>query len=85
MQTVGKRTVTKGTVGDGGISIRTDDARDMPPSSTALGMGWTVTHISRCGLQIYHRLRRFEKGVETNARARMTDDCQKGIAKFLNG
>ena len=24
-----------------------------------------------------------EKGVETNARARMTDDCQKGIAKFL--
>lgn len=24
-----------------------------------------------------------EKGVETNARARMTDDCKKGIAKFL--
>lgn len=24
-----------------------------------------------------------EKGVETNARARMTEDCQKGIAKFL--
>ena len=24
-----------------------------------------------------------EKGVETNARARMTDDCQKGIARFL--
>ena len=24
------------------------------------------------------------KGVETNARARMTEDCQKGIAKFLN-
>ena len=23
------------------------------------------------------------KGVETNARARMTDDCKKGIAKFL--
>ncbi|MEO8647590.1 MAG: enoyl-CoA hydratase-related protein [Acidobacteriota bacterium] len=23
-------------------------------------------------------------GVETNARARMTDDCKKGIAKFLN-
>lgn len=25
-----------------------------------------------------------EKGVVTNANARMTDDCQKGIAKFLN-
>jgi methylglutaconyl-CoA hydratase len=24
------------------------------------------------------------KGVETNARARMTDDCKKGIAKFLD-
>ena len=24
-----------------------------------------------------------EKGVQTNAKARMTDDCQKGIAKFL--
>lgn len=24
-----------------------------------------------------------EKGVETNAEARMTDDCQKGIARFL--
>lgn len=24
------------------------------------------------------------KGVETNAHARMTDDCKKGIAKFLN-
>lgn len=24
------------------------------------------------------------KGVETNARARMTEDCKKGIAKFLN-
>ncbi len=24
-----------------------------------------------------------EKGVETNARARMTDDCKKGIARFL--
>ena len=24
-----------------------------------------------------------EKGVEINARARMTDDCKKGIAKFL--
>ena len=24
-----------------------------------------------------------DKGVETNARARMTDDCKKGIAKFL--
>jgi methylglutaconyl-CoA hydratase len=24
-----------------------------------------------------------EKGAETNARARMTDDCKKGIAKFL--
>jgi methylglutaconyl-CoA hydratase len=24
-----------------------------------------------------------EKGVETNAEARMTEDCQKGIAKFL--
>lgn len=24
-----------------------------------------------------------EKGVETNAQARMTDDCQKGIARFL--
>jgi len=24
-----------------------------------------------------------EKGVESNARARMTDDCKKGIAKFL--
>ena len=23
------------------------------------------------------------KGVETNARARMTSDCKKGIAKFL--
>jgi methylglutaconyl-CoA hydratase len=26
----------------------------------------------------------FEQGVETNARARMTEDCKKGIAKFLN-
>jgi methylglutaconyl-CoA hydratase len=25
-----------------------------------------------------------EKGVETNAHARMTDDCKKGIAKFLD-
>ncbi len=25
-----------------------------------------------------------EKGVQTNARVRMTDDCQKGIAKFLD-
>ena len=25
-----------------------------------------------------------EKGVTANARARMTDDCQKGIAKFLD-
>ena len=24
-----------------------------------------------------------EKGVVTNAEARMTEDCQKGIAKFL--
>ena len=24
------------------------------------------------------------KGVEANARARMTDDCKKGIAKFLD-
>ena len=23
------------------------------------------------------------KGVETNARARMTEDCKKGIARFL--
>ena len=23
------------------------------------------------------------KGVETNARARMTEDCKKGIGKFL--
>ncbi len=28
--------------------------------------------------------RAVEKGVEANARARMTDDCKKGIAKFLN-
>jgi methylglutaconyl-CoA hydratase len=26
----------------------------------------------------------FEKGVETNAKARMTEDCQNGIAEFLN-
>lgn len=25
-----------------------------------------------------------EKGIKTNAEARMTDDCKKGIAKFLN-
>jgi methylglutaconyl-CoA hydratase len=25
-----------------------------------------------------------EKGVETNAKARMTEDCKKGIARFLN-
>jgi hypothetical protein len=27
--------------------------------------------------------RRHAIGVETNAHARMTDDCKKGIAKFL--
>jgi methylglutaconyl-CoA hydratase len=26
-----------------------------------------------------------EKGVETNAKARMTEDCKKGIERFLNG
>ena len=25
-----------------------------------------------------------QKGAEVNAQARMTEDCQKGIAKFLN-
>lgn len=40
---------------------------DMPPSSTAI-IRWMDSHISRCGLQIYHRLRRFQAGRATDTR-----------------
>lgn len=53
----------------------------------------TYTKVSRSAVEVTKHLlynidadnfeTAVEKGVETNARARMSDDCQNGIAKFL--
>jgi len=60
---------------------------------TALEYAAIYTKVSSSAVQMTKRLlydidgdrysEAVSKGVETNARARMTDDCKKGIAKFL--
>ena len=81
---MGKRTVTKGTVGDGGISnaqmTRVILCRRLRRLWECVGPLPTSRDVGYKYITVFDGLK---KGVTVNATARMTDDCQKGIAKFL--
>ncbi len=74
-----------------GLVNRTFDEEDFETS--VLEYAAVYTKVSRSAVEMTKQLlylidanpfeTAVEKGVETNARARMSDDCQNGIAKFL--
>jgi methylglutaconyl-CoA hydratase len=63
-------------------------------SSASLEYAMVYTRVSRSAVEMTKRLffemddrgfaQSLELGAQTNAHARMTEDCQKGIARFLN-